>query len=65
MARLDEHICPYAYGFIPQELSCRLRIDFDSTHISWWRRFWRTLTGYYDCPNEGCLPCKIYEEESK
>ena len=51
-------ICPAARGFIPQELTCQVRVTRDSrTGVGFWRRLWRILTGYYDCPMEGRLPC--------
>ena len=61
----DRDICPYARGFIPQELTCGLREDRDRRNVSWWRRLGRTFTGYYDCPCEGFLPCGIYDEETR
>lgn len=55
--------CPYAFGFIPQELICRLRIGLDGRPgVSWWRRLWRMFTGYYDCPCEGLLPCDRFRD---
>ena len=55
MARwIETGTCPYAFGFIPQESECRLRRDRDlASGVAWWRRLWRRLTGYYDCPFEG------------
>lgn len=50
--------CPEAHGFIPQELTCRVRIMADVlAGVKWWRKLWRAFIGYYDCPCEGRLPC--------
>lgn len=55
---VETKACPYAFGFIPQELDCRMRRELDRRRgMSWWRRLWRSFTGYYDCPCEGLLPC--------
>ena len=56
-------VCPYAFGFIPQDLDCRLRRWLDKCQgIGWWRRLWREFTGYYVCPYEGFLPCDRCED---
>jgi len=30
--------------------------------VGFWKRLWRSLTGYYDCPNEGLLPCSRFRD---
>lgn len=56
---VETKACPYAFGFIPQELDCRLRRRLDERlGVGRWRRLWRSFTGYYDCPCEGLLPCE-------
>ena len=60
---VETNACPYAFGFIPQELECRLRSGCDrKSGVGWWRRLWRSFTGYYDCPCEGLLPCDRWED---
>lgn len=53
--------CPKAWGFDPLELSCGVREEA-SDHPGPFRRLWRTLTGYYDCPCGGRLPCDRFNE---
>ena len=51
-------VCPEARGFVPEELTCWARLSRDRhAGVGWFRRLWRTLTGYYGCPYEGRLPC--------
>lgn len=51
-------ICPHAWGFIPQELTCRLNVCRDAK-LPWWKRLWRSLRGDYCCMTEGTLPCPV------
>lgn len=51
-------ICPYACGFIPQELTCALNEKRDEG-LPWWRRLFHCLRGDYFCVTEGTLPCPI------
>lgn len=55
--------CPYAYGYTPQELECRLLSRHDkAVGVSWWRRLWRYMCGAYWCPNGGRLPCERFRD---
>ena len=52
-------ICPYAYGFIPQELTCRLA-ELRDSKLSWWRKLWHGIRGDYCCMMDGgTLPCPV------
>lgn len=60
---MASEICPEARGFIPQELTCQVRVSWDRrAGVGFWKRLWRSLTGYYDCPNEGLLPCSRFRD---
>lgn len=60
----DGHICPYAYGFIPQELTCQLRAKEDAG-LPWWKRLGRSLRGDYICMMDGELPCPVLADYNK
>lgn len=53
-------VCPYARGYIPQELECAAAKDADAS-LPWYRWFWRLLRGDYFCEREGLLPCERLE----
>lgn len=56
-------ICPDAKGWIPQELTCQALVSWDRhAGVGFWRRLWRSLTGYYNCPSEGLLPCSKFRD---
>lgn len=60
----DVGICPYAYGFIPQELTCQLA-ELRDSKLSWWRRLWHSIRGDYFCITEGTLPCPVLADYNK
>ena len=53
-------VCPYARGFIPQELACKLA-ELRDSKLSWWRRLWHDIRGDYYCPMAGELPCPVLD----
>lgn len=55
---METAVCPHAWGFIPQELTCRLNVCRDAK-LPWWKRLWRSLRGDYCCMTEGTLPCPV------
>jgi len=58
-----DRICPEVRGFDPHELACHLRESADRVFgISPLRKLWRIVTGYYDCPCEGALPCPRFKD---
>ena len=60
---MASEICPEARGFIPQELTCWARVSWDRlAGVGFWKRLWRSLSGYYNCPNEGLLPCSRFRD---
>lgn len=54
-------VCPFARGFIPQELDCALARDAEAL-LPWWRRLLHGLRGDYWCYNMGSLPCARHED---
>lgn len=51
---MTDIICPYAQGFDPHELTCGLAVAADA-NLPWWRRFFRAIIGWHDCPHHGEL----------
>jgi len=63
---VETDACPYARGFIPQELECSLASGHDrAVGVPWYKRLWRSLKGDYDCFREGLLPCGRFRDLTK
>ena len=59
----SDSICPYARGFTPQELQCDLVERHEKKlGLPWYKRLWHMMCGEYDCPHEGYLPCKRFND---
>ena len=57
-------VCPFARGFFPQELECRLARDSEA-RLPWWRRLLHMMRGDYWCHNMGSLPCAGYDGRTR
>jgi hypothetical protein len=60
----ETSICPYAHGFIPQELICKLRVE-EYSGLPWWTRLGKSLGGAYNCMTDGELPCPVLADYNK
>ena len=49
-------MCPKVWWVDSETSTCGVREDA-SDHPGPGRQLWRILTGYYDCPRKGKLPC--------
>ena len=61
---MSDNVCPYAHGFIPQELTCRLRSRRDEK-LPRWKRLFRGFRGDYVCMTDGTLPCPVMADFNK
>lgn len=61
---MESGVCPLAKGFVPDELICSFKQGADH-HRGCLTQWWRLLTGRYDCPFDGLLPCSHYNEWKK
>lgn len=53
--------CPKVWLIGSETPTCGVREDA-SDHPGPFRQLWRALTGYYECPNDGRLPCNRFNE---